>query len=392
MWLLQTGRGFGKTRTAAEWVRSEVESGRRGNWHFIGANDDATRVTMIEGVSGLLRISPPWFMPKFNASKGEVYWPNGAKAILFSAERPDKLRGPECDGIWAEEVSTWRNLTETWDNAQLGFRLGTDPRGVATTTPKPLRLLRLLQKDPTVIVTHGSTYENRANLAPAFLSEIVKKYEGTAKGRQELFGELLDEAEGALWKREWIEKGRVAKAPDLVRIVEGVDPATTSAEDSAETGIVVAGWGANDHLYVLEDQSGRMSPSAWGTRAIDAYVRWKADRIVGEVNQGGDLIEANIRQARGSKGEDGKNVSYRAVTATHGKYIRAEPVAALYEQGRAHHVGVFSELEDQLCTWEPGGKSPDRIDALVWTATDLMENTTQIASMGGVDRERSYDV
>lgn len=392
LWLLQTGRGFGKTRSAAEWVRDEVKSGRRGAWHFIGKDDEAARVTMIEGISGILRITPPQDRPRFVSSKGELHWPNGAKAIIFSSHEPDKLRGPECDGLWLEEMSTWEYLTDTYDNAMLGFRLGQDPRGVATTTPKPLRLLRELRKDPTVVITHGSTYENRANLAPAFLSEIVKRYEGTAKGRQELFGELLDQAEGALWQRAWIEGGRVAKAPALVRIVVAIDPAVSSTSDSAETGMVVEGWDAREHLYVLADLSGRMSPGQWGTRAIDAFMHWRADRIVAEVNQGGDLVESNIRQAKGSKGENGANMPYRGVHASRGKYTRAEPVSALYEQGRAHHVGVFPDLEDQFCTWEPGQDSPDRLDASVWGGTDLMENTTQTAAMSGVDRGRGYDV
>ena len=319
---------------------------------------------MVEGESGLLSVGPENERPHYEPSKRRLTWPNGAIATLYSAEDPDQLRGPQHDWAWCDELASWKR-PETWDMLLFGLRLGDDPRVVITTTPRPTKQIKELIADPTCHVTRGSTYENRANLAPAFFSQIVRRYEGTRLGRQELLAEILDDNPGALWRRADIEGAAVATCPDLKRIVVAVDPAATHTEDSDETGIVVCGIAHNGEGYVLDDMSLKGSPHEWGSQAVAGYTKYKADRLVAEVNNGGDMVEHTVRTVS-------PNVSYRAVHASRGKVIRAEPIAALYEQGRVHHVGTFPTLEDQLCQWEPGMKSPDRLDALVWALTDLM--------------------
>lgn len=384
IWLIISGRGWGKNRTANEWLASEIAAGRATRIALVGRTAADVRDTIVEGHSGILSIGDPRTRPTYEPSKRRVTWPGGAMATCYSADEPDLLRGPQHDVALADEVATWRYLEETWDNLMLGLRVGPHPRCIVTTTPRPRRLLRELLADPTCAVTRGSTMDNAENLPPSFLAEIKRKYEGTSKGRQEIHGELLDEAEGALWVRARIDAHRLAVAPQMTRIVIGVDPAMTAGDESNETGIVVCGWNG-DHLYVLEDCSGRMSPDTWGRVTVGAYKRWRADRIVAEVNQGGDLVVANLRQVD-------RNVPVTTVHASRGKLIRAEPVAALYEQGRAHHVGVFSELEDQLCNYVPGEQSPDRLDALVHAATELMEGTSVIAEIADLDRGLPWDV
>lgn len=364
VWLLLAGRGFGKSRTGAEWVRSQVESGKARRVALVAPTAADVRDVMIEGESGLLAISPPWNMPIYESSKRRVTWPNGAIATTYSAEEPDRLRGPQHDAAWCDEVASWR-YPEAWDMLMFGLRLGTDPRCVVTTTPKPTPLIRNLLKNPTTTITRGSTYENRANLAGAFFEQIVAQYEGTRLGRQELYAEVLDDIEGALWTRTLIDKHRVKVAPELKRIVVAVDPAITATEDSDETGVVAAGLGTDGHGYVLDDLSLRASPDGWARRAVDAYHAHKADRIVAEVNQGGDMVEHTIRTVD-------QRVSLKKVHATRGKTTRAEPIVALYEQGKIHHVGCLSKLEEQMCNWVPGMDSPDRMDALVWAFTELM--------------------
>ena len=281
-----------------------------------------------------------------------------------------------CEAFWADEVAAWRFLQEAWDNLQFGFRLGNDPRGVITTTPKPLPLIKDLIVDPHTSVTRASSYENRANLAPAFFDSIIKRYEGTRLGRQELLAELLEDVPGALWTMQRIDAARI-KAGDvqwdaILRVVVAIDPAVTAREDSDETGIIVAALTRTMHVVVLEDLTCKESPAGWARVATTAYYSKRADRIIGEVNNGGDLVEANIRTTA-------PDVAYRSVRASRGKAIRAEPVAALYEQGRVHHVGNFPLLEEQMCSWSPqsGGKSPDRMDALVWAITDLVVDQEQ---------------
>jgi phage terminase large subunit-like protein len=367
VWLLLAGRGFGKSRTGAEWVRSETEAGRRWQWAFVGATAADVRDIMVEGDSGILRISPPWFRPEYEPSKRRLTWPNGAVATLFSGDEPDQLRGPNRDGAWADEVAKWKHAREAWDNLELVLRAGSDPRCVVTTTPKPIAVVRELLTDPLTTVTRGSTYDNAANLAPSFLRRILGKYEGTRLGRQELHAELLDDIPGALWQRAMLDDLRVAEAPELQRIVVAVDPAVTSGEDSDETGIVVAGKGIDGHGYVLADLTCRLSPDGWARRAVQAYHTRRADLLVAEVNNGGELVEQTIRTVD-------PLVAYKGIHASRGKRVRAEPVAALYEQGKIHHVGSLADLEDQQCNYTPDGYdgSPDRVDALVYALTELM--------------------
>ena len=366
VWLLMAGRGFGKTRTGAEWVRARVESGTSGRIALVARTPADVRDVMIEGDSGLLSVCPPWDRPKYEPTKRRLTWPNGAFALAFSSHEPDQLRGPQFDAAWCDELATWEYPRETWDNLAFGLRLGTSPQCVVTTTPRPIELLRELMDREDVHVTRGSTYENRRFLASSFIRQIERRYQGTDTGRQEIFAELLEEAEGALWRRDWIS--HTETVPDLNRIVVAIDPAMSSRPDSAETGIIVAGTDEDLRGYVLEDGSGRMSPNEWARRAIDLYDRHAASRIIGERNNGGDLVGTVLRTA-----SDGRSLPIRLVTASVGKHARAEPVAALYQQGRVLHVGSFSQLEDQLCTWEPGSStSPDRMDALVWALSDLI--------------------
>jgi len=365
-WLLLAGRGFGKTRTGAEWVRAEVESGRRRRLALVAPTAADARDVMVEGESGILAISPKWFRPLYEPSKRRLTWPNGALATVYSADEPDRLRGPQHDGAWADEVASWK-YPEAWDMLMFGLRLGRSPRVVVTTTPKPVKVIRELVGAQTTVVTRGSTFENVDNLAPAFLEQIITRYEGTRLGRQELYAEILDDVPGALWTRKVIEDLRVNEPPELARVVVAIDPAVTSGEDSDETGIIVVGRGLDGQGYVLKDLSCRMSPDGWARRAVNAYHEFRADRVVAEVNNGGDLVEKVIRTVD-------PTVPYRAVRASRGKRVRAEPVAALYEQGRVHHVGGLPLLEDQMCAFLPEGSdvSPDRVDALVWAITELM--------------------
>ncbi len=374
IWLALAGRGWGKTRAGAEWVRGEVESGRARRVALVGATASDLRDVMIEGESGLLAVASPWCRPTYEVSKRRLSWPNGAIATAYSAEEPDRLRGPQHDLLWADELASWQYMQETWDMAMFGLRLGRNPRCMVTTTPRPLKLIRdlLAREGQDVVVSRGATRENAENLAPTFLNEIVRRYQGTRLGRQELDAELLNDVPGALWQREWIDEARVTAAPeDLVRVVVAVDPATTSGENADETGIVVCAVDADGHGYVLADVSGRYQPHEWAAKAISAYHRYKADFIVAEVNQGGDMVEAVIRQVD-------PNVAFRKVHASRGKVARAEPVSAIYEQRRISHVGSFPQLEDQLCSMtndfdrSRAGYSPDRVDALVWGMSQLI--------------------
>lgn len=343
----------------------------------------------VEGESGLLSVIPSSEIRQWNRSLSdlELTLKNGTSYKIYSSEKPDSLRGPQFHRLWCDELAAWVYVQRTWDMAMLALRLGTDPRVIISTTPKPLKLLKELESRSDFIVTRGSTYENRANLAAPFFQAVAARYEGTRLGRQELMGQIIEDAPGALWTRQQIEDLRIVEVPSLNRIVVGVDPATTSKATSAETGIVTVGAIARGcpcgvlpdlpHAFVLSDDSLRDSPGEWAKVVTQTYGRFSADRIVGEVNNGGDLVEANLRSANAS-------LSYASVHASRGKRKRAEPVAALYEQRRVHHVGAFPELEDQMCLWEGQNEedadsdedatfeSPDRMDALVWALTDLM--------------------
>lgn len=367
-WLILAGRGWGKTRTGAEAVREWKEHYPRIG--IIAPTFADGRDTCIEGEgSGLKAICPPGEIVKWNRSMGELEFSNGARCKLFSSDEPERLRGPQHHKVWADELGAWRYPDATWDMAMFGLRLGDSPQAVVTTTPKPIRLIRELLKAASTHVTRGSTYDNRANLAAAFFDQIIGKYEGTRLGRQELMADVLDDTPGALWTWGQIDAARCKPGvvPTLTRVVVAIDPAVTSTDESAETGIIACGLGTDGHGYVLDDKSGRYTPDGWGGRAVALLDAREGDRIIGEANNGGDMVEHVIRTVR-------KNAPYRKVYASRGKRTRAEPVAALYEQGKIHHVGTFAVLEDQMTTWDAAANaaSPDRMDALVWAMTDLM--------------------
>lgn len=372
VWLFLAGRGAGKTRAAAEWVRQQMTGdGPYSRVALVGATAADVRDVMVEGESGLLAVCERFGVRlQYQPSRRRVLFPDERVAYLYSAEEPDRLRGPQHDGAWCDEIAAWAR-PETWDMLQLGLRLGARPRVVATTTPKPVTLVRQLvagAADGTVAITRGRTADNAANLAPGFLAAIEGRYAGTRLGRQELEGELLEDIEGALWSWPLIEAGRVTEAPPLERVVVAIDPAATSAGGSNETGIIVAGVtgaGAAAHGYVLADHSGRYTPQQWASEAVALFDRYLADAIVIETNQGGEMATGTLTAVRAG-------LPIRAVHAAKGKVARAEPVSALYEQGRVHHVGSLPALEDQLTTYVPGATSPDRLDALVWAMTDLI--------------------
>lgn len=397
-WFIQAGRGFGKTRVAAETVRMWAEANPRSRIAIVGPTAHDARKVMVEGESGILTISPPWFRPRFNPSLRELVWPNGTIGSLYTADEPERLRGPQHHFASCDEIASWR-FSEAWDNLLFGLRLGDNPRVVVTSTPKPTKLIRDLVADPLTHVTRGSSYDNRANLAPAFFNAIIKRYEGQRLGRQELLGELLEDLPGALWTRAMIDQTRVSTTPldprtraqqPFVRVVVAVDPAVTSSEGANETGIIVAGLHPSGHCYVLSDKSMRATPAEWALEVLRLLVIYKADRIVAEVNNGGDLVESNLRGVVAAHHgmQVGQMLPYRAVRAKRGKYVRAEPVAALYQQGLVHHVGCFAGLEDQMCGYVPDTdmESPDRMDALVWALYDLVvqpaEERVQIAYQG----------
>lgn len=392
-WLILAGRGFGKTRCGAETIIKWVREGHCKHIAIIAQDSADARDVMVEGESGIIACSPRDFMPKYEPSKRRLTWPNGARATLFSAEDYDSLRGPQFDGAWCDELCKWRYAQEAWDNLQFGLRLGEHPRQIVTTTPRPMKLLKDIILRSDTAITKGSTMENLANLAPPFRKAVIDKYEGTRIGRQELNAELLDDTPGALWNRTMLESNRLRpvdpmtpiRLPHFVRIVVAVDPQKELGEAAAETGIMVVGKTAEGHGYLLEDLSINGTPEEWGRATVQAYDDWAADMIVYEANQGGEMVAAVIRGAAKSSKEDGQRnadfVPLKAVHASRGKYVRAEPVSQLYEQNKIHHVGFFPELEDQLCEYTPDGNmgySPDRMDALVWGFTELL-----IGSMKG---------
>lgn len=374
-WLILAGRGFGKTRSGAEWVRAQVAAGRR-RLALVGPTAADVRDVMIEGESGLLSVCPPAVRPTYQASRRRLVWPNGALAFLYSAQEPERLRGPQHEAAWADELAAWTYLQDTWDQLQFGLRLGPDPRCVITTTPRPVPLVRQLVEDPACVVTRGSTYENRANVSAAFIERIVRRYEGTRLGRQELHAELLFDAPGALWSLETLAACRVPHAPDLQRVVVAVDPSGSSgADDGDQQGIVVAGLGVDGLGYVLADYSCRLSPRGWGRRAVEAFDTFAADRIVAEKNYGVEMVRFTLQAVRDA-------VPVVLVNASRGKMLRAEPVSALYEQGRIRHLApdpannpllaLEEEMRQATSAGYVGEGSPNRLDALVWALTDLL--------------------
>jgi predicted phage terminase large subunit-like protein len=384
IWLILAGRGFGKTRTGAEWVRSLAEASTVGRIALVGPTASDVRDVMVEGESGIMAISPDHSRPTYEPSKRRLTWDNGVIATMFSSEEPDRLRGPQHGAAWCDEAAAWRNIQDTWSMLQFGMRLGKMPRTLITTTPKPVKLLRelLAREGQDVAVTRGSTYDNRANLAPAFFAQIVKSYEGTRLGRQELNAELLTDTPGALWQMDWLDRDRVENAPEeLKRVVVAVDPAISTNENSDETGIIVAGMDKRGHVYVLEDCSGKYAPHEWARRAVESFNQHTADRIIAEVNQGGQMVEHTLRTVY-------RNIPFKTVHASRGKVTRAEPVSALYEQGKVHHVGGgLKTLEDQMCSFTSDfdrsrmGFSPDRVDALVWALTEFLPGFQHTSSV-----------
>jgi len=338
---------------------------------LVGQTKADVRDTMIELFeSSIIRISKPSFMPEYEPSKRRLTWPNGVVAIAYSGDEPDQLRGPQHAKALVDELAKYKYPQDTWDNLMFGLRIGSNPQVAVTTTPRPIKIIKQLVVDSMkegtdIALTKGHTLDNRDNLAPQFLKKIMDRYQGTRVGRQELAGEILDDNPNALWRRDWIERGRVKDHPDLVRIVVAIDPEATSTEDSAETGIIVAGRDAYGQGYILEDASIKGTPDVWGGASVTAFNVHAADLVVGEVNNGGEMVGYVIQTVSDTR------IPYKAVHASRGKVIRAEPISALYVQGNIHHVGTFPELEDQLCEWVPGDTSPDRLDALVWALTEL---------------------
>ncbi len=378
VWLVLGGRGAGKTRAGAEWVRALATADEKpaGPIALVGETFADVREVMIEGVSGLLRVHTSRTRPEWQRTRRRLVWPNGTVAQAFSAEDPDALRGPQFSAAWADEVGKWRYPDAAWDMLQFGLRLGERPRQVVTTTPRPIALLKRLiaeEASGATAVSRATTADNARNLAPGFLSRIVARYHGTRLGRQELLGEMIEDRADALWRRDTIEAGRVTGHPPLGRIVVAVDP--PASRRSGTCGIVAAGLvanreGADGIAYVLADASlAEVRPAEWAAAAIALYRRLGADALVAEINQGGDMVAAVMREVDA-------NVPVKEVRATRGKWLRAEPVAALYAQGRVRHVGALPELEDEMCDFGidglSAGRSPDRLDALVWALTALM--------------------
>ncbi|WBU57529.1 DNA-packaging protein [Paracoccus sediminicola] len=381
-WVIMGGRGAGKTRAGAEWVRRKVEGavpeapGECARVALVGETFDQVREVMVFGDSGILACSPPDRRPVWEASRRRLVWPNGAVATAFSAHEPEALRGPQFDAAWVDELAKWKKAEDSWDMLQFALRLGAHPQQVVTTTPKNVEVLKRILRSASTVTTHAPTDANRAYLAESFLAEVEARYGGTRMGRQELEGVLLEDVEGALWTTAMVEACRVDRLPKLDRVVVALDPAVSSGAASDECGIVVAGVAAQGapetwRAYVIEDGSVRGSPLDWARAAIAAMDRHKAERLVAEVNQGGDLIESVLRQVD-------PLVPFRGLRAGRGKALRAEPVAALYEQGRVKHLRgpSLGALEDQMCRMSlrgyEGKGSPDRLDAMVWAVHALM--------------------
>ena len=377
-WLMLGGRGAGKTRLGAEWVRALAQGAgpyaqaRSRHIALVGETEHDVREVMIEGPAGLLRITPRSERPLWIATRRRLEWPNGAVGMAFSAEDPEQLRGPQFDAAWCDELAKWRDPDAAFDMLQFGLRLGQRPRQLVTTTPRPLKLIKRLVGDPRTAVTHASTHANKRFLSPAFLDAVIGRYAGTRLGRQEIEGEIIEERADALWTRAMIEAARVAKAPPLTRIVVGIDPPASARAGADGCGIVAAGIAETGVIYVLADASVQgLAPERWAMQAVALYRRLQADALVAEVNQGGDMVRSVLAQVD-------RALPLRTVHATRGKWLRAEPVAMLYAQGKVRHVDPpLAALEDELCDFGfdglAAGRSPDRLDALVWAVTELMQ-------------------
>ena len=370
IWLVMAGRGFGKTRTGAEWVREQVDKCGVKKIALVGETAADARNVMVEGESGILNVYPDSQKPKYEPSKRQITWKNGAVAMLYNATEPDQLRGPQHEIAWCDELAKWKYGRQTWDQLQFGLRIGKKPRQIITTTPRPIELVKSIHagEEGKVFVTRGKTIDNKSNLSDNFIKKIQKRYKGTRLGRQEINGEIIGDTPGALWRLADIDAYRTHEPPNNVdRIIVAVDPAVSSGEDANENGIIVAA--TKDQAgFVIEDASARGTPLTWARRVISMYDKYKADGVVVEINQGGEMVAETIRAVR-------KNINIIQVRATRGKHVRAEPIAALYEQGRIHHVGQMDELETQMSMMTnagyEGNNSPDRLDALVWALTEL---------------------
>lgn len=384
--MILAGRGFGKTRIGSETIRKWVTGdtplapGRYSRIALVAETAADARDVMVLGESGILACHPRDFRPDWSPTNRRLTWPNGAMAWVYNGTEPDQLRGPQHDASWVDELAKFQYIQETWDQLQFGLRLGTHPKAIVTTTPQPKSTIKKLILDEDTYVTRGSTFDNADNLARPFLKQIQERYGGTRLGRQELEGEILDDIPGALWTRSAIDEARVREVPsDLIRVVVAVDPSTTSTEGSDETGIVVVGFARDPdgygRGYILEDGTIRGTPEEWARKAVSLFRKWSADRIVAEKNQGGDMVSSVLRSVD-------RSVPITLVHASRGKVVRAEPISALYEQGRVHHVGRFDKLEDQMCSFSidnirsNGFGSPDRVDALVWGLTDIFDKIT----------------
>lgn len=387
-WLVMSGRGFGKTRMGSEWIRENVcgstpHSAPPSGWGRIALVAETAadaRDVMVLGDSGILASHPKDFRPEWSPTNRCLTWPNGVKAWVYNATEPDQLRGPQHHAAWVDELAKFRYMQETWDQLQFGLRLGEHPRALITTTPRPLPLIKRLMADPDTVVTKGATLDNQANLAANTIKQLYERYGGTRLGRQELEGEILDDVPGALWNRDVIDSCRVWDAPkDLEKVYVAIDPAVTNEEGSDEHGIIVVGLARDKDGYakgyVLADGSLKGNPEDWARKAVSLYRFWSADKIVAEKNQGGQMVESTIKAVD-------RSVPVELVHASRGKYVRAEPISALYEQGRIHHVGRFDQLEDQMCLFTPemlrnsSTGSPDRVDALVWGLTKIFDKIT----------------
>lgn len=389
-WLVLAGRGYGKTRMGSEWIREnvcgtsplEAPPGGRG-WSRIALVAETAadaRDVMVLGDSGILASHPKEFRPEWSPTNRRLTWPNGCQAWVYNATEPDQLRGPQHGAGWVDELAKFRYMQETWDQLQFGLRLGDHPRVLVTTTPRPLPLIKRLMEDADTVVTRGATLDNQANLAANTVKQLYDRYGGTRLGRQELEGEILGDIPGALWNRDIIDAGRLREVPkDLERVYVAVDPAVTNTENSDEHGIVVVGLARDAEGYargyVLEDGSCRGQPEEWAKKAVMLYRKWSADKIIAEKNQGGLMVESTLKAVD-------RAVPVELVTATRGKVVRAEPISALYEQGRIHHCGRFDVLEDQMCLFSidfvrsASNGSPDRVDALVWGLTKIFDKIT----------------
>lgn len=377
-WLYLAGRGAGKTRTAAEWLAFQASSNPRTRWAIAAPTYSDVRDTCAEGQSGIVQVLREYGTLKdYNRSIGELFLTNGSRIKLFSGEEPDRFRGPQFHGGWFDELAAFK-YPDAWDQYQFGLRLGDFPQTIVTTTPRPTKLIKDLIARKGVRVVRGSTFDNAKNLAPSALIELKARYENTRLGRQELYGEILDNVEGALWTREMIEAARVTEAPPLVRVVVAIDPAVTSSSTSDETGIVCAGVSSAGEYYILDDKSLRASPDKWARQAVNLYHEHKADKIVAETNNGGDMVIMLLKQVDAG-------IATKKVTATRGKQLRAEPISSLYEQGKVHHIGYFPELETQMCEWTPlSNESPDRLDALVWALTELNSGGSSMLALANM--------